>query len=97
MQRNTRRTYEARPSADELQEYALNRKIELTRDDLRFMRLRMSGLPHARLQELLRRYFDVWLATSGGSQQVKEQNGGRRAANTWLREYFDGPDDCSLS
>lgn len=96
MQRKTRGTHEVRSSVDELQQYALNRKIELTRDDLRFIRLRLLGLDHGLRQTLLRRYFDVWLKVSDGVQEVREQNRGRRAANTWLREHFDGPDEYPL-
>jgi len=93
MQRKTRGTHEVRSSVDELQQYALNRKIELTRDDIRFIRSRLHGLNYSLRQELLKRYFDVWLAVSGGAECVREQNMGRRAANSWLRQYFDGPDE----
>lgn len=77
----------AKPPAFELSIEALNfRGIEVTPDDLAFLRHRLPLTPDKR-DALLGQYIEIWQrAMQGECAPHRKQNKGRFAANTWLRE-----------
>ena len=68
-------------------DYAAKKGIQLLKDDMAWLRGQIDGLPKAEIQELLREYVDVWLASMALCENdVRKQNEGRAAANKFLRE-----------
>lgn len=67
-------------------EYAKLKGLDLLRDDITFLRSRMSSVPIKEQRTvILRRYVELWCDTmSSCDNAVKRQNEGRRAANLWL-------------
>lgn len=81
----------ARPAkvTDEFFKYALNRGLELTRDDKKWLECLCSGLPDDKAREALRGYIRIWLEK--GKTDIDgelNQNQGRFEANTFIRKLL---------
>ncbi len=74
---------------NEFFKYALNRGLELNRDDKKWLEGLCSGLPDDRVREALRGYIRMWL--EHGKTDIEgqlNQNKGRFEANTFIRKLL---------
>lgn len=62
-------------------DYAENKGLLLLRDDLRFIDNLLANRSAAGRVVVLKEYCEIWLSC------LPDQNAGRCAANTWLRNY----------
>jgi hypothetical protein len=67
-------------------DYAKSKGLDLLRDDITFLRSRMSSVPIKEQRTvILRRYVQEWCeGMDNESVSFKKQNKGRFKANTWL-------------
>ncbi len=70
------------------QDHCKRLKIDLLREDVEFIRVRMKKVPKVSHKTVLSRYADAWLLEMNACVDLtKAQNVGRRAANAFLREF----------
>jgi hypothetical protein len=67
--------------------YAKTHGIELMKDDISMIRDILGLLPPSSKRTTLERYAAIWVENMKKEPyKIKQQNAGRRAANTFLRE-----------
>lgn len=65
--------------------------LPLLREDRLFINARLHKLPAAMADEVMKDYRAVWIdAALQADNLASRDNAGRRAANTWLREFVSG-------
>lgn len=70
--------------------YCEQNGYELLADDYKFLYDGMFSLPKNDSRRVLGRYLAEWCSGMGRAKKPSERQGfGRRAANTWYREYLD--------
>jgi hypothetical protein len=65
-----------------------NLGIQLLREDIEFIKIRLKKVPNVSIKTVLSRYADIWVFEMNTTRDLtKAQNAGRRAANNFLREF----------
>lgn len=68
--------------------YCENLGIELLKDDIKFIKFQLLHFPQQLHKSILTKYADIFLQGIASTDIVyKQQNAGRRLANTFLREF----------
>lgn len=64
--------------------------IELLRDDIRFIKQQLLGIPEHVRKAVLKKYSEIYLQAMADCDNVtRQQNVGRRAANLFLLELVE--------
>lgn len=64
--------------------------VELLRDDIRFIKTQLLGIPEQLRKPTLQKYADIYLQGMADCDNViKKQNHGRFLANTFIREFVE--------
>lgn len=67
-------------------EYAAAKGCKILKDDFVFLRNKLGNLPASEKNQVLKCYIDVWVKEmSECTSEIRKQNQGRFAANTWIR------------
>lgn len=69
-------------------EYCLSQNIKLQREDLTFIKKTLKRIPKASHKSVIRRYTEIWISVRDATEstvEVRKNNAGRFAANTWVR------------
>ena len=75
------------------QQHCSSLGIQLLRDDIRFIKSQLLGIPKQMHRQVLQQYADTWLRAMGSCGIVyRKQNIGRKVANVELREHLNGKD-----
>ena len=74
----------------EFKPYCERKKINVLRDDFKFIEKTLLKLPSELHRRVMRHYVKIWLSTLGNNENSPQaQNLARRIANTYLREQTE--------
>lgn len=79
--------YQRQPS---FQEHCRLKGIELLRDDIKFIKQQLLGIPEHVRKSVLQKYSEIYLqGMTDCDNVIKKQNHGRFLANTFIQEFVE--------
>ena len=81
------------PHIMSFKQHCLEIGIHLLKDDIQFIKAQLVTIPHQLHRPTLEQYVQVWLnAMELCDNDIRKQNAGRFAANSFLRGYHERKD-----
>lgn len=75
---------------DYIAQLYIQHKINFIKGDLEYLHKMLINISFNLREDVIHQYIDVWsTAMAECTQPLKAMNAGRRAANTYLREFID--------